>query len=74
MKKTVTAVTAGLLLVAGQAAAQNSISTPRVGDRLGARAGASSEFDGAPLVPALAVLAIIVAGVVAASDDDSESD
>ena len=74
MKKTVTAVTAGLLLVAGQAVAQTNGSAPRVGDRLGTRVGASSEFEGAPLVPALAVLAIIVAGVVAASDDDSESD
>lgn len=74
MKKTIAAVTAGLLLVAGQAAAANDSAVARVGDRLGATADDSSEFAGVPL-PVLVVLgAIIVAGVVAATDDDSESD
>ncbi|MDZ4109063.1 MAG: hypothetical protein U1E18_05605 [Brevundimonas sp.] len=74
MKKTIAAVTAGLLLVAGQAAAANDSAAARVGDRLGATADDSSEFAGVPL-PVLVVLgAIIVAGVVAATDDDSESD
>ena len=73
MKKAIAAVTAGLLLVAGQAAAANNSNTVRVGDRIGAQAGESSEFAGVPL-PVLVVLgAILVAGVVAASDD-SESD
>lgn len=72
MKKTIIAVATGLLLVAGQAAA-NTSATARVGDRIGAPAGESSEFAGVPL-PVLVVLgAILVAGVVAASDD-SESD
>lgn len=73
MKKTIAAVTVGLLLIAGQAAAANGSAAARVGDRLGATAETSSEFAGVPL-PVLAVLgAILVAGVVAASDD-SESD
>ena len=73
MKKTIAAVTAGLLLVAGQAAAANDSATARVGDRIGATAGESSEFAGVPL-PVLIVLgAILVTGVVAATDD-SESD
>ncbi|MBW8302609.1 MAG: hypothetical protein K0M78_01410, partial [Brevundimonas sp.] len=72
--KTIAAVTAGLLLIAGQAAAANGSATARVGDRLGATAGESSEFAGMPL-PVLVILgAIVVAGVVAATDDDSESD
>jgi len=74
MKKTIAAVTAGLLLVAGQAAAANDSAVARVGDRLGATADESSEFAGVPL-PVLVVLgAIVVATVVAATDDDSDSD
>jgi len=74
VKKTIAAVTAGLLLVAGQAAAANTSATARVGDRIGATAGESSEFAGVPLAVLLVGAAIIVAGVVVASDDDSESD
>lgn len=73
MKKTIIAVATGLLLVAGQAAA-NTSTNARVGDRIGATADESSEFAGVPL-PVLVVLgAILVAGVVAATDDDSDSD
>lgn len=73
MKKTLIAVTAGMLLVAGQAAASGT-ATARVGDRIGAPAGESSEFAGVPL-PVLVVLgAILVTGVVAATDDASDSD
>lgn len=74
MRKTIAAVTAGLLLVAGQAAAANTTATARVGDRVGARADASSEFAGIPLPVLLIGTAVIVATVVVASDDDSESD
>lgn len=74
MKRIVAAVAIGLLLIAGQATAQNSSAAPRVGDRLGETAGESNGFQGPPLVPLLAVIAILVAGVVVASDDDSESD
>lgn len=74
MKKTIIAVTAGLLLVAGQAAAANSSATARVGDRIGATAGESSEFAGVPLPVLLVGAAILVVGVMAATDDDSESD
>lgn len=75
MRKTVAAVTAGLLLVAGQAAAAGSNSAvARVGDRVGATADASSEFAGIPLPVLLIGAAVIVATVVVASDDDSESD
>lgn len=74
MKKTIIAVTAGLLLVAGQAAAANSSATARVGDRIGATAGESSEFAGVPLPVLIVGAAILVVGVIAATDDDSESD
>ena len=74
MKKTIAAVTAGLLLVAGQAAAANGSATVRVGDRIGADADAASEFAGVPLPVLIVGAAILVAGVVAATDDDSESD
>lgn len=75
MRKTVAAVTAGLLLVAGQAAAAGSNSAvARVGDRVGATSDASSEFAGIPLPVLLIGAAVVVATVVVATDDDSESD
>lgn len=74
MKKTIAAVTAGLLLVAGQAAAANNTAGARVGDRVGVSADESSEFAGVPLPVLLVGAAIIVAAVVVISDDDSESD
>lgn len=75
MRKTIAAVTAGLLLVAGQAAAANNSGVARVGDRVGARVGAdSSEFAGIPLPVLLIGAAVVVATVVVASDDASESD
>ena len=73
MRKTIAAVTAGLLLVAGQAAANNSAAV-RVGDRVGARAGASSEFAGIPLPVVLIGTAVIIATIVVLNDDASESD
>jgi hypothetical protein len=74
MRKTIAAVTAGLLLVAGQAAAANNSAVARVGDRVGAQADASSEFSGIPLPVLLIGAAVIIATVVVASEDDSESD
>ncbi|MBU3969982.1 MAG: hypothetical protein KKG54_04210 [Alphaproteobacteria bacterium] len=74
MRKTIAAVTAGLLLVAGQAAAANNSAVARVGDRVGARAGASSEFAGIPLPVLLIGTAVIIATITVASNDDSESD
>jgi hypothetical protein len=74
MRKTIAAVTAGLLLVAGQAAAANTSAVARVGDRVGARADASSEFAGIPLPVLLIGTAVIIATVIVISDDDSESD
>lgn len=74
MKKTLAAVLAGTLLVASHAAAQTA-AAPRVGDRLGAASGESSELAGAPA--GLIFLGVTVAAVAifaAASDDDSESD
>lgn len=73
MRKTIAAVTAGLLLVAGQAAAANNSAVTRVGDRVGARAGASSDFRGIPLPVVLIGTAVIIATIVVASDDDSDS-
>ena len=74
MRKTIAAVTAGLLLVAGQAAAANTSATARVGDRVGAIADDSSEFAGIPLPVLLIGAAVVVATIVVATDDDSESD
>lgn len=75
MRKTVAAITAGLLLVAGQAVAAGSTNaTVRVGDRVGAAADASEQFAGIPLPVLLIGAAVVVATVVVASDDDSESD
>ncbi|MDY6925037.1 MAG: hypothetical protein SWI22_13895 [Pseudomonadota bacterium] len=76
MKKTIAAVTAGLLLIAGQAAATatSSEATIRVGDRVGAASESSSEFAGIPVIGLVAIAGVIAAAVVVASDDDSESD
>jgi hypothetical protein len=74
MRKTIAAVTVGLLLVAGQAAAANNSASVRVGDRVGAPADASSEFAGIPLPVLLIGAAVLVGTVVVANDDDSESD
>jgi hypothetical protein len=83
MRKSIAAVTVGLLLVAGQAAAANEFSTARVGDRVGARAGASSEFQaegagagmfgGSFILPLVVVSTIVVVGVVS-SDDGGQSE
>ena len=74
MRKTIAAVTAGLLLVAGQAAAANNSAAARVGDRVGARTEASAEFAGVPVFVLLIGAAVLVATVVVATDDSSESD
>jgi len=74
MRKTIAAVTAGLLLVAGQAAAANDSAVSRVGDRVGAQADASSEFAGVPLPVLLIGTAVIIATVMVVTDDDSDSD
>jgi len=75
MRKTIAAVTAGLLLVAGQAAAAGSAdAVVRVGDRVGASVEESSDFAGIPLPVLLIGTAVVIATVVVATDDDSESD
>lgn len=74
MRKAIIAITAGALMVAGQAAAAGATSSARVGDRVGANAESSSEFAGIPLPVLLIGTAVIVATVVVATDDDSESD
>lgn len=73
MKKTIAAITAGLLLVAGQAVAQNNSATVRVGDRVGAEAGDSSEFAGVPIFVLLIGAAVLITTIVVATDDSSES-
>lgn len=73
MRKTIAAVTAGLLLVAGQAAAANNSAVTRVGDRVGAAADANSEFAGVPIFVLLIGAAVLIATVVVATDDASES-
>jgi hypothetical protein len=73
MKKTIAAITAGLLLVAGQAVAQNNSATVRVGDRVGAQAEESSEFLGLPIPLLVLGTALVIWGIVELTDD-SESD
>ena len=73
MRKTIAAVTAGLLLVAGQAAAANNSAVARVGDRIGASADDSSEFAGIPLPVLLIGTAVLIGTIVVASDDSPES-
>ena len=73
MRKTVTAAVVGLLLVAGQAAAAGATSSARVGDRVGARADASSEFAGIPLPVLLIGTAVLIGAVVVGTNDDSDS-
>ncbi len=73
MKKIIVASVAGLLLVAGQAAATTQASA-RVGDRVGATSAESSEFAAIPL-PLILIGAAIQAGVLINEvSDDSESD
>ena len=75
MRKAIVAVTAGILLVAGQAAAASANSAVvRVGDRVGASAADGDELAGIPLPVLLIGTAVIVATVVVASQDDSKSD
>lgn len=74
MRKTIAAVTVGLLIVAGQAAAASNSAVARVGDRVGARADDSSEFAGIPLPVLLIGTAVIIATIVVANDDASKSD
>ena len=69
MRKTIAAVTAGLLLVAGQAAAANTSAVARVGDRVGATAEANSEFAGVPIFVLLIGAAVLVTTIVVATDD-----
>ena len=71
MRKSV--VAAGLLLVAGQAAAAGASTTVRVGDRIGATADASSEFAGIPLPVLLIGGAVLIGTIAVVSDDDAES-
>ncbi len=73
MKKTIAAVTAGLLLVAGQAVAQNNTASARVGDRVGANVAESSEFAGIPL-PIMIIGGIVGILVLTEVFDDSDSD
>lgn len=73
MKNILAAGTIGLLLLAGQAAAQNTAAV-RIGDRVGAQKGETSEFAGLPTSVVLIGAAVLVTLVVVAADDDSESD
>jgi hypothetical protein len=69
MLKTITALMIGASLVAGQAIAQNSALTPRVGDRVGSQADMSSEIVGMPL--SVLLIGSIVAVVAYKALDDN---
>lgn len=73
MKKIFAAATVGLLLVAGQASAANNNAGARVGDRVGALAGESSEFAGVPLAAILLTAAAVAFVVVSESSDRPSS-
>lgn len=72
MLKTITALMLGATLVAGQAIAQNSVATARVGDRIGSTSDAASNFVGIPL-PVLLVGTIIAVGAYQAMNDSPDS-
>ncbi|MFC7378807.1 hypothetical protein [Brevundimonas sp. GCM10030266] len=73
MKKVLAAVAAGALLIAGQAVAAQTVAPgARVGDRVGARAEAASDFAGVPI--SLIAAGVLVVVIAVASDDDSDSD
>lgn len=74
MRKILAAVTTGLLLFAGQSAADVGGASARVSDRVGVSAEESHEFAGVPLPILLVGVAVVVATAVIASDDDGESD
>jgi hypothetical protein len=67
MRKTIAAVSVGLLLVAGQAAAAGS------NTGVGASADGSNEFAGIPLPVLLIGGAVLATAIVVATDDDSDS-
>lgn len=70
MRKAVAAITAGLLLVAGQAAAAGSNSAvARVGDRVGAQAGEADELLGVPIAVILIGGAVLIATITVIADD-----
>ena len=73
MKKIIAATVAGLLLVAGQAAATTEASA-RVGDRVGARSSESSEFAAIPLPLLFIGGALLVGFAVNEIVDGGESD
>ena len=73
MKKIIAATTVGLLLVAGQAAATTQAAA-RVGDRVGATAGESSELAAIPLPLIFVGAAVLVGVIVNEVSDNGESD
>lgn len=74
MRKAVAAVTVGLLLVAGQAAAAGSNSAVvRVGDRVGGRTGDAEQFMGIP-IGVLLIGGAVLATTIAVASDDGETD
>ena len=70
MRKTIAAVTVGVLLVAGQAAAAagSNSAVARVGDRLGARQGEAEQFLGVPIAVLLIGGAVLVTTIAVISD------
>jgi hypothetical protein len=70
MRKAIVAITAGILLVAGQAAAAGSNGTvARVGDRIGAQATDSDDLMGVPISVLLIGGAVLIATIVVISDN-----
>lgn len=70
MRKAIAAITVGVLLVAGQAAAAASNSAvARVGDRVGAQAGEADELLGVPISVLLIGGAVLIATISVISDE-----
>lgn len=78
MRKAVIAAAAGLLLVAGQAAAAGSnTAVARIADRVGARADGAQDqfFAGVPFIAAaIGTVVVVTAVYVAVEEGDGESD
>lgn len=71
MRKILVGALAGLTLIGGQALAAGASQPLKVGDRLGATSGPSSEFlERVPVVVWVAGIAVVTWVVVEANDDD----
>ena len=73
MKKVLAASVAGLMLVAGAAAAEADSAAIHVGDRLGSESGTANQAQGAPLFAYLFIAAAVGTVIAVAVNNSSGS-